>query len=128
MTENIQDVRVGRHRDKLELIRDSLRPFEQTGSDASSAAPEQNITHAESHSPVVDSSVNSGILEQQRAMVDNLIAQGYEQDAAYYALKLVKFASTAAAVDVLKLINHDHANMEEMKNVSDISTLHNIDT
>ncbi|CAJ0596339.1 unnamed protein product [Cylicocyclus nassatus] len=120
---NLQDVRVGRHRDKLELIRDSLRPFEQTGSDASAAAPEQNITHAESHSPVVDPSVNSGILEQQRAMVDNLIAQGYEQDAAYYALKLVKFASTAAAVDVLKLINHDHANMEEMKNERLLSVL-----
>ncbi|VDN35037.1 unnamed protein product [Cylicostephanus goldi] len=82
-TEDIQDVRVGRHRDKLELIRDSLRPFEQTGSDASAATPEQNITHAESHSPVVDPSVNSGILEQQRAMVDNLIAQGYEQVRVY---------------------------------------------
>ncbi|KHJ80390.1 hypothetical protein OESDEN_19935 [Oesophagostomum dentatum] len=50
-------------------------------------------------------------------MVESLIAQGYEQDAAFYALKLVKFVSTAAAIDVLKHINHDHANMEEMKNV-----------
>ncbi|KHJ80249.1 hypothetical protein OESDEN_20079 [Oesophagostomum dentatum] len=49
-------------------------------------------------------------------MVESLIAQGYEQDAAFYALKLVKFVSTAAAIDVLKHINHDHANMEEMKN------------
>lgn len=40
------------------------------------------------------------------------------QDAAYYALKLVKFASPEAAIDVLKHINHDHANMEETKNVS----------
>lgn len=75
----IQDVRVGRHRDKLELIRDSLRPFEQTGSDAPTAATEQTASHAELHSPVVDTAVNSGIAEQQRAMVDSLIAQGYEQ-------------------------------------------------
>ncbi|EYB92813.1 hypothetical protein Y032_0189g1172 [Ancylostoma ceylanicum] len=113
---NLQDVRVGRHRDKLELIRDSLRPFEQTGSDAPSATAEQTASHVDSHSPVVDTAVNSGIAEQQRAMVDSLIAQGYEQDAAFYALKLVKFVSTAAAIDVLKHINHDHANMDETKN------------
>ncbi|KIH61759.1 hypothetical protein ANCDUO_07962 [Ancylostoma duodenale] len=112
-----RDVRVGRHRDKLELIRDSLRPFEQTGSDAPAATAEQTASHAELHSPVVDTAVNSGIAEQQRAMVDSLIAQGYEQDAAFYALKLVKFASTAAAIDVLKHINHDHSNMDGTKNV-----------
>ncbi|ETN69668.1 hypothetical protein NECAME_15168 [Necator americanus] len=111
------DVRVGRHRDKLELIRDSLRPFEQTGSDAPTAAAEQTASHPELHSLVVDTAANSGIVEQQRAMVDNLVGQGYEQDAAFYALKLVKFVSTAAAIDVLKHINHDHANMEETKNL-----------
>uniref|UniRef100_A0A0K0D3J4 UBA domain-containing protein n=1 Tax=Angiostrongylus cantonensis TaxID=6313 RepID=A0A0K0D3J4_ANGCA len=107
------DVRVGRHRDKLELIRDSLRPFEQTVGDiVPVTAAEQNVQHSETHLTVVESATNSGALGQQRAMVDSLIAQGYDQDAAFYALKLVKFASTAAAVDVLKHINHDHANME----------------
>ncbi|VDM57430.1 unnamed protein product [Angiostrongylus costaricensis] len=110
---NMQDVRVGRHRDKLELIRDSLRPFEQTVGDiVPVTAAEQNVQHSEMHLTVVESATNSGALGQQRAMVDSLIAQGYDQDAAFYALKLVKFASTAAAVDVLKHINHDHANME----------------
>ncbi|KAK5966468.1 Protein kinase domain and AGC-kinase [Trichostrongylus colubriformis] len=107
---NLQDVRVGRHRDKLELIRDSLRPFEQTVNEVPTQVVDQTTSSA------VDSTAISQTAEQQRAMVDSLIAQGYEQDAAFYALKLVKFASPEAAIDVLKHINHDHANMEETKN------------
>ncbi|KAK6008936.1 kinase domain protein [Ostertagia ostertagi] len=107
----LQDVRVGRHRDKLELIRDSLRPFEQTVNEVPTTNAVDQTTSA-----AVDSTTNSTTVEQQRAMVDSLIAQGYEQDAAFYALKLVKFASPEAAIDVLKHINHDHANMEETKN------------
>lgn len=115
---NLQDVRVGRHRDKLELIRDSLRPFEQAVNEVPTSGTDQATTSA-----VGDPSAYSPGFEQQRAMVDSLIAQGYEQDAAYYALKLVKFASPEAAIDVLKHINHDHANMEETKNERVLSVL-----
>ncbi|XGW24058.1 hypothetical protein V3C99_005901 [Haemonchus contortus] len=108
---NLQDVRVGRHRDKLELIRDSLRPFEQTVNEVPTTNAVEQATSATG-----ESTTNSPTVEQQRAMVDSLIAQGYEQDAAFYALKLVKFASPEAAIDVLKHINHDHAHMEETKN------------
>ncbi|WKX88405.1 hypothetical protein Q1695_008219 [Nippostrongylus brasiliensis] len=115
---SLQDVRVGRHRDKLELIRDSLRPFEQTVNEVPAGIVDQATP-----SGVVDSTSNSPAVEQQRAMVDSLIAQGYEQDAAFYALKLVKFHSPEAAIDVLKHINHDHANMEESKNDRLLSVL-----
>uniref|UniRef100_A0A1I7WSH4 UBA domain-containing protein n=1 Tax=Heterorhabditis bacteriophora TaxID=37862 RepID=A0A1I7WSH4_HETBA len=53
-----KDVRVGRHRDKLELIRDSLKPFEQTAGEQSQPAT---------------------VTEQQR-MMDALVAQGYDRD------------------------------------------------
>ncbi|KJH52422.1 kinase domain protein [Dictyocaulus viviparus] len=114
------DVRVGRHRDKLELIRDSLRPFEQTVGDVvPMTVCEHYVQHGESQSPsVVDSTMNCGVPDHHRAMVDSLMAKGYDQDAAFYALKLVKFTSTAAAVDVLKHINHDHANVEEKTDAS----------
>lgn len=71
---SLQDVRVGRHRDKLELIRDSLRPFEQAVNEVPTSGTDQATTSA-----VGDPSAYSPGFEQQRAMVDSLIAQGYEQ-------------------------------------------------
>ncbi|VDO37111.1 unnamed protein product [Haemonchus placei] len=70
----VRDVRVGRHRDKLELIRDSLRPFEQTVNEV----PTTNAVE-QAASATGESTTNSPTVEQQRAMVDSLIAQGYEQ-------------------------------------------------
>ncbi|CAD5206479.1 unnamed protein product [Bursaphelenchus okinawaensis] len=89
-------VHPGHHRDKLDLIRDSLRPFEQN--DYSNTV--NNNTYN-----VIDDTTYPVFLEKldsnQRIMMNALTQGGYDQEAAYYALKLVNFRSVTDAAKVL---------------------------
>uniref|UniRef100_A0A914RN84 Uncharacterized protein n=1 Tax=Parascaris equorum TaxID=6256 RepID=A0A914RN84_PAREQ len=117
------DVRigVGRHRDKLELIRDSLRPFEQAcNTDSSSTqAHYNNNVNAE------DETRLRTVKFDNASMRDCLLLMGFElerhncirisgmfwiidEEAAMLALQLVRFSSVAAAAEVLLNINKDH--------------------
>ncbi|KAK0428305.1 hypothetical protein QR680_010720 [Steinernema hermaphroditum] len=98
---NLQQI--GRHRDKLELIRNSLRPFEQQLPPSHTNDPYSNgygpSTGAYDHHVI-----NA---ERQNFMLNTLTQLGFEREAAFYALKLVKFSSVGAAAELLKNVPID---------------------
>ncbi|KHN86521.1 Serine/threonine-protein kinase LATS1 [Toxocara canis] len=103
------DVRVGvgRHRDKLELIRDSLRPFEQAcTTDTSSAQMHCN------------NNLNAEDETRRQIMLNTLTQIGFEREAAMLALQLVRFSSVAAAAEVLLNINKDHVFQQDLPRLS----------
>ncbi|KAI6225671.1 hypothetical protein M3Y95_00721700 [Aphelenchoides besseyi] len=93
-------VHPGHHRDKLDLIRDSLKPFEQTENQVpvlnSYSSPSNDLFNS---SQQVDANL-------QRIMMHALTQVGYDQESAYYALKLVNFRSITDAVMVLTNSRH----------------------
>lgn len=103
------DVRVGvgRHRDKLELIRDSLRPFEQAcNTDSSSTQTHYN------------NNLNAEDETRRQIMLNTLTQIGFEREAAMLALQLVRFSSVAAAAEVLLNINKDHVFQQDLPRLS----------
>lgn len=81
-----QDVRigVGRHRDKLEQIRDSLRPFEQTGNmEASTAAATSSSSSPNNYNNNNNSNNNNNFTvedETRRQILINTLTQiGFEE-------------------------------------------------
>lgn len=101
---------IGHHRNKLDLIRDSLRPFEQPTQEKFllNAALNNQMLPESSHPCQVTE-------DNQRIMINALTQVGYDlvmsfelqfaycfiQESAYYALKLVNFKSVTDAVKVL---------------------------
>uniref|UniRef100_A0A915PU94 non-specific serine/threonine protein kinase n=1 Tax=Setaria digitata TaxID=48799 RepID=A0A915PU94_9BILA len=109
------DVRVGvgRHRDKLEQIRDSLRPFEQTGN---TEAP--TSASATSSSPNNNNSHNNFTIEDEtrrQILINTLTQIGFEEQAALLALELVRYSSVAAAAEVLLNLNKEHVFRQDLR-------------
>lgn len=106
-----QDVRVGvgRHRDKLEIIRDSLRPFEQC------CTPEPPAATAQAQ---CNNDANTEDEARRQIMLKTLTQIGFKEDAAMLALQLVRFSSVAAAAEVLFNINKDHVFQQEFPRVT----------
>uniref|UniRef100_A0A915D2U6 UBA domain-containing protein n=1 Tax=Ditylenchus dipsaci TaxID=166011 RepID=A0A915D2U6_9BILA len=92
----------GHHRDKLDLIRDSLRPFEQLNEQFSpnNTGPTSSMTSS-------TGSNSEPSEEVQRTMINALIQGGFDREAAYYALKLVNFNSVMDAAKVLSNIKQN---------------------
>jgi hypothetical protein len=118
----------GHHRDKLERIRNSLKPFEQSMPYESqmyfsnypnlvNGNHSNNIsipsTSFPSSSSTNNYSSNSSISEKsdetQMFMINSLTQLGFDKESAYYALKLVNFSSVTDAANVLNRIKHDIA-------------------
>ncbi|EFO21463.1 hypothetical protein LOAG_07027 [Loa loa] len=112
------DVRVGvgRHRDKLEQIRDSLRPFEQTGNmEAPTAATA--ASSSSSSSPNNNNNNNFTVEDETRRqiLVNTLTQIGFEEQAALLALELVRYSSVAAAAEVLLNLNKEHVFRQDLR-------------
>ncbi|TKR60057.1 hypothetical protein L596_029643 [Steinernema carpocapsae] len=95
---------VGRHRDKLELIRNSLRPFEQQLPPSSHSSESYSNGYNGGSSATYDLQHTA---ERQTMMLNTLTTLGFEREAAYYALKLVKFSSVGRAVELLRNVPMD---------------------
>ncbi|VDD85259.1 unnamed protein product [Enterobius vermicularis] len=108
MRKDAQEVKfgVGRHRDKLEKIRDSLRPYEQPCMADKSVKKDTKY------------STGSKCLEENllnnRQMMLNALTQihGYKEEAALSALERVNYSSVIAAAEYL-----DNIGKEARKNV-----------
>uniref|UniRef100_A0A0R3RJC8 UBA domain-containing protein n=1 Tax=Elaeophora elaphi TaxID=1147741 RepID=A0A0R3RJC8_9BILA len=111
------DVRVGvgRHRDKLEQIRDSLRPFEQTGN---VEAPTAAAAASSSSSPNNNNNNNNFTVEDEtrrQILINTLTQIGFEEQAALLALELVRYSSVAAAAEVLLNLNKEHVFRQDLR-------------
>ncbi|VDN04538.1 unnamed protein product [Thelazia callipaeda] len=105
------DVRVGvgRHRDKLEQIRDSLRPFEQSNNTELSATT--------SLAAATSSNNNNFTIEDEtrrQILINTLTQIGFEEQAALLALELVRYSSVAAAAEVLLNLNKEHVFRQDL--------------
>ncbi|KAM3722019.1 Serine/threonine-protein kinase WARTS [Dirofilaria immitis] len=122
------DVRigVGRHRDKLEQIRDSLRPFEQTSNMEISASTAAAVASSSSSSllnnnnnNIINNNTNNNITiedETRRQILINTLTQiGFEEQAALLALELVRYSSVAAAAEVLLNLNKEHVFRQDLR-------------
>ncbi|VIO95387.1 Uncharacterized protein BM_BM5867 [Brugia malayi] len=115
------DVRigVGRHRDKLEQIRDSLRPFEQTGNMDASVATTTALASSSSSSLSPNNNNNNNFTvedETRRQILINTLTQiGFEEQAALLALELVRYSSVAAAAEVLLNLNKEHVFRQDLR-------------
>ncbi|VBB35360.1 unnamed protein product, partial [Acanthocheilonema viteae] len=112
------DVRigVGRHRDKLEQIRDSLRPFEQTGNMEASTATA--TTTVPSSSPNNNNNNNNFTVEDEtrrQILINTLTQIGFDEQAALLALELVRYSSVAAAAEVLLNLNKEHVFRQDLR-------------
>lgn len=87
-----ESVKVGRHRDKLEQIRSSLKPFEQSTA----------VGVLSSEAPLSRSDLDA----QKLALIHNLMQFGYDRGTATYALAQVNFSSVAKAVEWLRNENN----------------------
>uniref|UniRef100_A0A914VK02 non-specific serine/threonine protein kinase n=1 Tax=Plectus sambesii TaxID=2011161 RepID=A0A914VK02_9BILA len=103
------DVKVGgKHRDKLQIIRESLRPFEQMSPTDTLSSECSSGTHNSSEA-------------NQEMMLNTLTQIGFEKEAAFYALKLVKFTSVSSAADVLLNINKEHVFQQDLTSARGMS-------
>uniref|UniRef100_A0A1I8EDE5 UBA domain-containing protein n=1 Tax=Wuchereria bancrofti TaxID=6293 RepID=A0A1I8EDE5_WUCBA len=123
------DVRigVGRHRDKLEQIRDSLRPFEQTAGNMDASAATTTALAASSSSSLSPNNNNNNNFtiedETRRQILINTLTQiGFEEQAALLALELVRYSSVAAAAEVLLNLNKEHVFRQDLPNIDDSSS------
>ena len=85
----------GHHRQKLDLIRSSLRPFEQ----------QQKWREEEDEEHIPEEEADEEEDEDRKAgMMRALVEAGYDQESAFYALKLVNFRSAQDAELILRSI------------------------
>ncbi|CAD5209301.1 unnamed protein product [Bursaphelenchus xylophilus] len=95
------NVHPGHHRDKLDLIRDSLKPFEQNlepGYNVSCNVHSNHYLGPATSAPLFQV---ERVDDNHRIMINALTQGGYDPESAYYALKLVNFRSVTDAAKVL---------------------------
>ncbi|KAI1731567.1 protein kinase domain-containing protein [Ditylenchus destructor] len=104
MTECTQQVmHPGHHRDKLDQIRNQLKPYEQIQSEEQQWMPIEHMSNF--REPNFASTSNSEPSQEiQGILIDALTGLGYDKESAYYALKLVNFSSVTDAANVLASI------------------------
>uniref|UniRef100_A0A0N5AAX8 non-specific serine/threonine protein kinase n=1 Tax=Syphacia muris TaxID=451379 RepID=A0A0N5AAX8_9BILA len=97
MRKDAQEVKfgVGRHRDKLEKIRDSLRPYEQPC--ATEKEAKKDSKYSDDNKSLGENLINN------RQMMVNALTQiyGYNEELALLALERVNYSSVIAAAECL---------------------------
>ncbi|KAE9550466.1 hypothetical protein FO519_006331 [Halicephalobus sp. NKZ332] len=104
----------GHHREILDKIRDSLRPFEQSYEVQMFGNPNPSTSFSPNSfgNPIISAEKSD---DTQMNMISTLTQLGFDKESAYYALKLVNFRSIGDAANVLNKIKQDIA-LKQMNN------------